>query len=194
MLSEAIETARRTADEVELWASDEHRVGLKPIIRRVYAPCGRRPVVKVNHRFEWVYVVAFVHPESGRSIWYLLPVLNTVSFQAVLENFAAGVLESGQPGGSKRILLVVDRAGWHTSKKLRVPDGIELVFQPAYSPEVQPSERLWVLSDEVLTNRCFASLGVLMARLSEQCVRLMADLERVRASTLFWWWPRITVV
>ena len=164
------------------------------MIRRVYAPRGRQPVVKVNHRFEWVYVVAFVHPESGRSIWYLLPVLNTVSFQAVLENFAASEFESGQLGGSKRILLVVDRAGWHTSKDLRVPDGIELVFQPAYSPEVQPSERLWVLSDEVLTNRCFSSLGVLMARLSEQCVRLMADLERVRASTLFWWWPRITII
>jgi hypothetical protein len=34
----------------------------------------------------------------------------------------------------------------------------------------------------------------LMAQLSEQCVRLMADLGRVRAATLFWWWPRITVV
>ena len=151
-------------------------------------------MVKVNHRFEWLYVVAFVHPQSGRSIWYLLPVLNTKAFQAVLDDFAVSVLEPSQPGRSKRILLVVDRAGWHTSKNLRVPDGIELIFQPAYSPEVQPSERLWVLSDELLTNRCFGSLGVLMARLSEQCVRLMADLKRVRAATLFWWWPRITIV
>jgi hypothetical protein len=148
----------------------------------------------VNHRFEWVYVVAFVHPESGRNIWYLLPVLNTKAFQAVLNDFAESVLKPNQLGRSKRILLVLDRAGWHTSKNLRIPDGIELVFQPAYSPEVQPSERLWVLSDEVLTNRCFASLGMLMARLSEQCVRLMADLERVRAVALFWWWPRVTVI
>jgi hypothetical protein len=190
-----------------LSCEQEHRVGLKPIIRRVFAPRGRQPVVKVNHRFEWVYVVAFVHPESGRSIWYLLPVLNTKAFQAVLDDFAATALEPSQPGRSKRILLVVDRAGWHTSKNLRVPDGIELIFQPAYSPErskpvrcwcwakkVQPSERLWVLSDEVLTNRYFGSLGVLMARLSEQCVRLMADLGRVRAATLFWWWSRITVI
>ena len=151
-------------------------------------------MVKVNHRFEWVYVVAFVHPESGRSIWYLLPVLNTKAFQAVLDDFAVTALEPSQPGRSKRILLVLDRAGWHTSQKLRVPDGIELIFQPAYSPEVQPSERLWVLSDEVLVNRCFGSLSVLMARLSEQCVRLMADLGRVRAATLFWWWPRMTIV
>lgn len=138
--------------------------------------------------------MAFVHPESGRSIWYLLPVLNTKAFQVVLDDFAATAFEPNESGRSKRILLVLDRAGWHTSKNLRIPDGIELVFQPAYSPEVQPSERLWVLSDEGLTNRCFGSLGVLMARLSEQCVRLMADLERVRAATLFWWWPRITVV
>jgi transposase len=149
--------------------------------------------VNVHHRFQWLYVVAFVHPESGRSLWYLLPVLNTSAFQAVLENFASSVLKPSQQGCSKRVLLVLDRAGWHTSQDLRVPDGIELVFQPAYSPEVQPAERLWGLTDEVLANQCFRSLSSLTVRLSEQCVRLMVDVQRVRAATLFWWWPRITV-
>lgn len=139
-------------------------------------------------------MVAFVHPESGRSIWYLLPVLNTPAFQAVLESCAASVLEPSQPGRSKRVLVVVDRAGWHTSNDLRIPDGLELVFAPAYSREVQPSEGLWGLADEVVANRCFGSLGVLMARLSEQCVRLMADVGRVWVATLFWWWPRVTVI
>ncbi len=46
-------------------------------------------------------------------------------------------------GKRKRILLVLDQAGWHTAKKkLRVPDGIHLELLPSHSPELQPSERL----------------------------------------------------
>jgi transposase len=58
---------------------------------------------------------------------------------------------------NKRIVLLLDRAGWHTSSKLTVPEGLHLVFLPAYSPEVPPAERLWPLSNEPLTNRAFAS-------------------------------------
>jgi hypothetical protein len=39
-LKEAYPTAK-----VELWASDEHRLGLKPIIRKVWSPIGERPTV-----------------------------------------------------------------------------------------------------------------------------------------------------
>jgi hypothetical protein len=38
--------------EVRLWAEDEMRLGLKPVIRRVWAPKGKRPVAKVKRRYE----------------------------------------------------------------------------------------------------------------------------------------------
>jgi hypothetical protein len=38
---------------VELWATDERRIGLKPLQRRVWAPRGQRPVARVRHRFAW---------------------------------------------------------------------------------------------------------------------------------------------
>jgi hypothetical protein len=47
-------------------------------------------------------------------------------------------------------LLVEDNAGWHRSKKAKIPDGISVQFLPAYSPELQPAERLWTLVDEPL--------------------------------------------
>ncbi len=50
---------------LEVWAMDEHRVGLKPIVRRVWAKRGERPVVVVHPRYEWTYVYGFVRPESG---------------------------------------------------------------------------------------------------------------------------------
>ena len=35
---------------VELWAINEHRLGLKPIFRRVWTPVGVQPTVEVNCR------------------------------------------------------------------------------------------------------------------------------------------------
>ncbi|MBO0906444.1 hypothetical protein J1C47_22565, partial [Jiella sp. MQZ13P-4] len=57
------------------------------------------------------------------------------------------------------VILVLDGAGYHTKPNLAVPDGMRLVHQPAYTPEVQPAEHLWPLVDEPLANRYFETLG-----------------------------------
>jgi len=41
---------------VELWAMDEHRLGLKPIFQRVWTPVGVEPTAEVNWRFQWFWV------------------------------------------------------------------------------------------------------------------------------------------
>jgi transposase len=64
-------------------------------------------------------------------------------------------------GKNKRIILVVERAGWHSRSQVKVPKGIHLFFLPAYSPELQPAERLWPLTNEPIANRCFESLDEL---------------------------------
>ena len=54
--------------EVELWAEDESRLGLKPVMRRMWAPVGRRPIVRIvrfKRGYEWTYLYGFVRPESG---------------------------------------------------------------------------------------------------------------------------------
>jgi transposase len=55
-------------------------------------------------------------------------------------------------------VLQLDNACWHGPENLAVPDGIRLVFQPAYSPELQPAEHLWAFVNEPLANRCFATI------------------------------------
>jgi len=44
---------------------------------------------------------------------------------------------------NKEIVLVMDGAGWHKSKDLQVPDNIEIIILPPYSPELNPVERFW---------------------------------------------------
>jgi len=118
---------------VELWTTDQHRVGLKPILRRVWARKASRPRVAVQHRFQWLYLSSFVQPTTGQTAWVLRPPVRADVFTIALAQFAQAV----GAGPTKRILLVLDQAGWHTSKELVVPEGIHLLFFPPYSPELQ---------------------------------------------------------
>jgi hypothetical protein len=63
--------------KIEVWFFDEHRVGLKPIIRKVWARIGERPTAVVEHRYEWLYVYGLVEPKTGRTRYYLIPRVNS---------------------------------------------------------------------------------------------------------------------
>jgi DDE superfamily endonuclease len=179
-LKEAYPTAK-----VELWCTDEQRLGLKPIVRKVWSPVGKRPPVKVHQRYKWTYLYAFAHPNSGEVHWLILPTVNAEVFSVALENFARAV----GAGTRKRILLVLDRAGWHTAKKLRVPEGIHLEFLPSHSPELQPSERLWPLSNEGVANRHFEQIEEMEQTLANRCMALGEQPDLIRSYLRYHWWP-----
>jgi transposase len=179
-LKEAYPTAK-----VELWCTDEHRLGLKAIVRKAWSPIGERPTVKVHHRYRWTYLYAFARPNSGEVHWLILPSVNAEVFSAALENFAREV----GAGTRRRILLVLDRAGWHTAKKLRVPEGIHLEFLPSHSPELQPSERLWPLSNEGVANRHFEEIEEMEETLANRCVALGEQPDLIRSYLRYHWWP-----
>ena len=165
---------------------DEHRLGLKPVLRRVWALRGQRPVVPVYHRYQWLYGYCFVRPATGQSCWLILPTVNAQVFSLALAHFAKEV----KAGEEQRILLVLDQAGYHTAKQVVVPRGIELEFLPPYSPELQPVERLWPLTNEGVANTLFASLDELEEALITRCVELADQPQLIRSHTLYHWWPR----
>jgi hypothetical protein len=118
---------------------------------------GQRPTALGHHRYQWLHVAAFVQPTSGEAVWYLCGGLSKPFFAELLAAFAR---EAGA-GRERRVVLVLDNAGWHGPEGLAIPDGISLVFLPPYSPELQPAERLWSLGDEPVVNRHVASLDEL---------------------------------
>jgi hypothetical protein len=180
------ERARHPERPVEVWAFDEHRAGLKPVLRRIWAPRGRRPIATVHPRYASLYLYGFVRPTSGAVEWFLCNAANTALFGAVLARFAQAV----GAGAAKTVILVLDRAGWHVSGQLVVPEGLRLVFLPPYSPELQPAERLWPLTNEALANRHFQDLDVLQDAQAQRCLTLQMQPEVIRAHTSFHWWPR----
>lgn len=172
--------------QVELWATDEHRIGLKPLLRKVWSPyTGMRPLAPVQHRFAWRYLVGFVHPASGRTVFHLATSVSIELFAVELAAFAQAVGASP----TKQIVLVLDRAGWHASARLQVPEHLHLLFLPPYSPELQPAEHLWPLTNTCLVNRHFASLDELEEVQFARCTALQRRPDLVRSSTRFHWWP-----
>jgi hypothetical protein len=87
-LKESYPTAK-----VELWCEDEHRLGLKPIVRKVWSPIGERPLIEVHHRYEWTYLYAFARPNSGKVHWLILPTVSAQAFSIALWRTSPGKWE-----------------------------------------------------------------------------------------------------
>jgi len=185
-LEQAVAEARAQHPDtpIEVWATDEHRIGLKPILRRVWAPKGQRPIALGHHRYKWLYVTAFVQPISGETFWYISNGVSKPFFAALLALFAR---EAGA-GRDRIIVLGLDSAGWHTAPNLAVPDGIRPVYLPPYSPELQPAEHLWPVLDEPLANQYFKTLAELEGVVANRCRGL--DGDQLSLGTNFHWWPK----
>ncbi len=156
-LEQTLEEIRKKypGSQVEIWAMDEHRLGLKPILRRVWVRMGEQPIANVYWRYQWLWLYGFVHPESGETYYWILPRVNVELFNQVLADFA----REFQLGSDKHIVLTLDRAGWHTSKDLEIPLGLHLEYmQTPTHPNYNSSVRLWPLVNEAIANRSFDKL------------------------------------
>jgi hypothetical protein len=70
------------------------------------------------------------------------------------------------------------------------PEHIHLLFLPAYSPELQPAEHLWPLTNTALDNQHFTSIEDLENAQTARCVVLQNQPDLVRSATCCAWWPR----
>ena len=168
-------------------ASDEHRLGLKPVTRRVWAPIGERPIAPGHHRFDWLYVTVFVSPASGETFWYVHDGVSKPFFAALLATFA----REAKAGVDRTIVLVLDNAGWHSEAGLSVPNGVRLVFLPPYTPELQPAKTLWALIDEPIANKHVETIEELDAIIGDRCAALATDCDIIKSRAGFRWWPKI---
>ena len=168
--------AAHPQDEVETWCSDEARFGLQPVIRRIWAPKGERPVAPVAPDYQWLWLYAAAHPRSGENFWLSLPALDTAMVQLFLDEFA----KAHAPAG-KQIILYWDGAPAHRAKRLRVPERVTLVEGLAYTPELNPAERLWPLIKEGVANKSFKDLGALERRVCRRVCHLSEDPEQIAA-------------
>jgi hypothetical protein len=121
---------------VRLFLEDESRLGLHQDTRRRLTAPGVKPHQQVLPRYEYFWLYAAVEPVSGASLELEMPALDVACVQAFLDEFARSYPQSLN-------LLVWDGAPAQTAHGLLVPQNVVLIQLPAYTPELNPIERLW---------------------------------------------------
>jgi transposase len=131
---------------------DESRFGTHSKLGYGWFPTGERTQVAVKLGFKNFYLYSAVETKTGENFTLEIPYINTNCMNVFLEEFAK------QYAGDE-IILVMDGAGWHKSKDLQVPDNIEIILLPPYSPELNPVERFWqYIKRYVIKNKIYKNL------------------------------------
>ena len=150
---------------------------------------GERPPGLQDQRYINAYIYAAVEPGTDNAFALILPDANGVGMQAFLDAFAETIADD------EHVALVLDGAGWHSGKALRVPTNITLVPLPAYSPELNPVERVWLyLKERFLSMRLLNDYKAIIAAASKAWKRLCRETGRLTSLTSYPWIMRIRQV
>ena len=147
--------------------------------RNCWCPEGIRPSVPCHHIREYRYAYGAVEPICGESFFLVLPYCNTDCMQVFLDE-----LSGSYP--NDLILLVCDGAGWHTTNALQIPENIQLLRIPPYTPEMNPIEQIWKqIRSMGFKNEVFPTLNAVIDRLCETICKLTK--EQIKSITCRQW-------
>lgn len=147
---------------------DETRVGLKSETGKVITARGVKPVAPVQWGRDNFWIYGVVEPVSGWHFEQEYDHLNSEQFQAFLDALSQAL-------GEDMALIQLDQAKAHQALSLNWAENLIPVFQPAYSPELNPIERLWQFLKQQIKGENFATLAQLRDRLQHEFKMLTAD-------------------
>jgi len=131
--------SRAKAENAEIWWGDETAAKPECHFRRSYSPKGKTPVIKQSaKRFHSSMISALNN--QGKLEWMaLVDAMNSETFL----KFLAQMIKFRK----RKIILIVDNLKVHHSHLVQEwvetnKERIELVFLPAYSPQINPDEYL----------------------------------------------------
>ncbi|WP_410823937.1 transposase [Methylobacterium oryzisoli] len=121
-----------------------------------------------------------VRPEAGAAL--AMPYAETSAMQLHREEISRTVAR-----GAHAVLLL-DRAGWHTTANLDVPKNLTLVFLPSRAPELNPVENVWqYLRRNWLSNRVFETYDRIIDAACEAWNKLLARPNTITSLGLREW-------
>ena len=112
----------------------------------------------------------------------MLPWANTEAMQMHLDEISRNVARKAHA------VVLMDRAGWHTTGKLKVPKNITIILLPSRSPELNPVENIWqYLRQNWLSNRVFPTYGAILDAGCQAWNRLIAQPETITSIGMRKW-------
>src|SRR5205823_11845541 len=105
---------------IEVWVQDEMRVGQKNKLTYRWARKGTRLRAIHDQRTQSTYLFGAVCPEHGTGAALVLPFCNTEAMQLHPHEIATRITARAHA------IVLLDQAGWHGAKALKVPSNISL--------------------------------------------------------------------
>lgn len=160
---------------------DEARFGRIGDVRTSWAPKGMRPVCKNQFVREYFYVYSSVSPDEGELFILILSEASTEAMNVFCKELSKTYPE-------RKILMFMDKAGWHVSKKLKLPENLSIEFLPPYSPELNPQENIWkYYRTNYFANIYFDSLKSVEDTLMNEIPILTKDKNKVKSIAGYGW-------
>lgn len=164
---------------VIMMSEDEGLFGRINTPRRCWVPRPLRAVVLKQIVREYLYVFVAVCPQLGQMTALILPDCNTEMMLLLLQQVSKDF-------NQYFVIMLVDKAAWHTTEKLEIPENIKLIPQLAGSPELNPTEHIWDdLREKEMGNHAFESLDKVEDSLCQGIKRLCDDPEYLKSMTNF---------
>jgi len=160
---------------------DEARFGRINPPRRCWSPRGIRPAVCSQFVREYTYVYGAVSPSDGKLDTLILPMVNADAMSIFLRE-----ISNRYP--KEQILMFLDSASWHKANELIIPNNIDLIPLPPYSPQLNPMENMWEeIREKGFKNKMFLSLDSVEDQLMETLRSMEANTKKNASIAGFNW-------
>ena len=131
---------------------------------RQWARRGTRPRQPADQRYESAYLFGAICPARGTGAALALPFADTQAMQL----------------HRAHAVLLLDRAGWHTTGALAIPKNITMILLPSRAPELNPVENIWqYLRQTWLSNRVFDTYEDIIEAACDAWRRLVAQPDTI---------------
>lgn len=134
-----------------------------------WAPPKQRPFVPCQKVREYRTVYGAVSPKDGKSFFVVMEGNNSENMTEFLQKLSAEFPDDV-------IMLCCDNAGWHTSKKVTVPENICLFYIPPRTPEMNPIEQIWKeIRKRGFKNKLFNTIDEVVSKFNEVVKNLLPE-------------------
>jgi transposase len=162
---------------IRLYFQDEARFGRINTVQKCWCMKGVMPKVTQQMIREYTYIFCAVCPETGVTCSLIMHRADTETMNIFLKTLS-------KQQHNECIILCMDKAGWHTTQQLKMPNNIITWHLPPYSPELNPVELIWrELRANYFNNKTFKTLDMVDDHLEYAINDFTKDLDAIKKLT-----------
>lgn len=159
---------------VRVWMADEHRFGLISVVRRCWSLRGVRPYAPYHTKYQWGYLYSALEVDGA----YGSQALFTSSVNLETSGKFLDQLITSDPASQH--VVIWDQAGFHPRRGHEaIPAGVHVLSLPAYSPELNPVEKIGSFIKDAVCNKVYQTLAEIEAAIATELQPLWREAQRV---------------